>query len=31
LVGVYFADTDVKSMAIYKDWGGYGILAPDFN
>jgi len=24
-------DTDVKSMAIYKDWGGYGILAPDFN
>ena len=24
------SDSYVKDLRIYKDWGGYGILAPDF-
>lgn len=24
-------DKTVKNLTIYKDWGGYGILGPDFN
>lgn len=28
---IRFDDTDARRYEIYADWGGYGILAPDFN
>lgn len=27
---IKLSDSYVKNLRIYKDWGGYGILAPDF-
>ena len=28
---IRFDDTDARNQNIYTDWGGYGILAPDFS
>jgi len=28
---IEFEDTDKRRYEIYRDWGGYGIIAPDFN
>lgn len=28
---IEFDDTDARQYEIFKDWGGYGILAPEFD